>query len=114
MSGGFDRRPEGPGKSTLSAPVQGLPVAPGKRTLTDAHGPAGPAQLPYRAEMERSFGRSLGHVQAYTGAAAELAPHGAEALATGSVVAFADASPAPPIVAHEVAHAVQNQQAGMV
>jgi filamentous hemagglutinin len=121
MSGGFDRRPRepGPGKSTLSTPVQKTPVAPGKRTLTEpyGHGAApsatAPSELPHRAEMERSFGRSLDHVQAYTGMAAELAPHGAQALATGNVVAFADAKPAPPIVAHEVTHAVQNQQAGM-
>jgi len=69
--------------------------------------------LPYRAEMERSFGRSLGQVQAHTGMASELAPHGAQALATGDVVAFADAHPSPALVAHEVTHAVQYEQAGI-
>lgn len=71
-----------------------------------------PQELPYRVEMEQSFGRPLGHVQAYTGADRELAPHGAQALATGNVVAFADARPSPALVAHEVTHAVQNEQAG--
>ena len=33
-------------------------------------------------------------------------------LATGNVVAFADAAPSPSLVAHEVAHAVQNEHAG--
>jgi hypothetical protein len=80
-------------------------------TLAPTSGQA-PSELPYRAAMEQSFGRSLGHVQAYTGMGHELAPYGAEALATGNVVAFADASPSPELVAHEVTHAVQNDQAG--
>ncbi len=71
-----------------------------------------PSELPHRAEMERSFGRPLRHVQAYTGMDRELAPHGAHAIAIGNVVAFADARPSPATVAHEVTHAVQNEQAG--
>lgn len=71
-----------------------------------------PSQLPYRTELEQSFNRPLGHVQAYTGMSRELAPYGAQAVATGNVVAFADASPSPALVAHEVTHAVQNEQAG--
>jgi hypothetical protein len=71
-----------------------------------------PSELPYRAEMERSFGRPLDHVQAYTGVGHELAPYDARALATGNVVVFADASPSRALVAHEVTHTVQNQQAG--
>lgn len=71
-----------------------------------------PSELPYRAEMEQSFGRPLGRVEAYTGMEQQLAPYGAQALATGYIVAFADTSPSPAIVAHEVTHAVQNEQAG--
>jgi hypothetical protein len=92
----------GTGDQAASSPP--APLAP-------ASGQA-PSDLPYRAEMEQSFGRPLGHVEAYTGMDHELAPYGAQALATGNVVAFADASPSPALVAHEVTHAVQNARAG--
>ncbi len=70
------------------------------------------SELPHRAAMEQSFGRPLDHVQAHTGVGHELAPYGAQALAAGNHVAFADASPSPALVAHEIAHVVQNEQAG--
>jgi hypothetical protein len=68
--------------------------------------------LPYRQEMERSFGRSFANIEAHTGMAAELEPLGAQAITVGHVVAFADAQPSPALVAHEATHAVQNEQAG--
>lgn len=86
---------------------------PGREPPTEdpSREPPAPSELPYRADMERSFGRPLGHVQAYTGMAAELAPYGAQALSTRNVVTFADAKPPPALVAHEVTHTVQNEQA---
>jgi hypothetical protein len=89
------------GLETSDSVASALPLP-----LSSASGQV-PSELPHRAEMERSFGRPLGHVQAYTGASRELAPYGAQALATGNVVAFADARPSPALVAHEVTHAVQ-------
>ena len=92
------------------------PIPPDERTELDetlgGTASRAPSELPYRAEMERGFGRSLGHVEAHLGMAAELAPHGAQAIAARNVVAFADADPSPAIVAHEVTHVVQNEQAG--
>jgi hypothetical protein len=73
-------------------------------------GTGGP--LPHQSEMERSFGRSFGHVEAHTGMAAELAPLGAQALTIGRTVAFADSQPSPALVTHEATHVAQNEQAG--
>jgi hypothetical protein len=70
-------------------------------------------ELPHRTALEPIFGRHLAHVQAFTGGATELAPYGARALATGNVIAFADNAPSLALAAHEVAHAVQNEQAGL-
>lgn len=73
---------------------------------------AEPVELPHRARMEEAFGRDLGHVEAYTEQASALAPLGADAAAAGNVVAFADASPDAPTVAHELTHVVQQEQVG--
>jgi hypothetical protein len=73
---------------------------------------SGGGPLPYRAELERSFGRSFAAVEAHTGMAAELVPLGAQALTVGNQVAFADTAPSPALVAHEAAHVTQNEQAG--
>lgn len=112
----FGRRPAAAPEAAESAPPapsEGGAKSPvDQRAATTEPSAAAPSELPYRADMERSFGRPLGHVQAYMGANAELAPHGAQALAAGHVVAFADAQPSPAIVAHEVTHTVQNDQAG--
>jgi hypothetical protein len=73
-------------------------------------GTGGP--LPYRSEMERSFGRSFGNVEAHTDMAAELAPLGAQALTIGCTIAFAESQPSPAVVTHEATHVAQNEQAG--
>lgn len=111
-------------------------VAPGKRTLTEglqlkadgassghatpveawSRATSGPAtEVPYRAEMERAFGRPFGNVQAHLGsegASAGLSQIGAHAAAHGDVVAFRDASPSRGLVAHELAHVVQQSHGG--
>lgn len=72
----------------------------------------GAAALPYRAEMEQLFGRGFAGVQAHLGRAEPMAELGAQAAIRGQVVAFAEASPSRATVAHELTHAVQNDQAG--
>jgi len=68
--------------------------------------------LPHLAEVESAFGASLGDVEAHTGMAAELAPHGAAAMTVGNTVLFADAQPSVPLATHEATHVLQNRQAG--
>lgn len=62
-------------------------------------------ELPHRAEMERAFGVGLGDVDAKVGARL-----GSErALAGDGAVAFAEQSPDRKVVAHEVAHVLQQR-----
>ena len=126
-------RPQAPGQSRVDHDTG---ATPGKRTLTEgiqlkatgdhsaptapveawSQATSGPAtQVPYRAEMERAFGRSFGGVQAHLGgegASAGLGQLGAHAAAHGDVVAFRDASPSRGLVAHELAHVVQQSHGG--
>jgi hypothetical protein len=69
-------------------------------------------ELPYRSQLESSFGVDLGHVHSHSGAGASRACQalGAEAYASGNDVVFGSANPSLPVVAHEVAHTFQ--QAG--
>ena len=66
-----------------------------------------PGPIPYRAGMERAFAADLSGVRAYCGASALLAASGVRAAAWPETIAFASANPAPPVVAHEVAHILQ-------
>jgi hypothetical protein len=82
-----------------------------------ASGFSGPAMsLPYQSQMEASFGVSFSGVQAYGGGAAAAANSqlGSQAYAVGQQIAFADASPSPVVVAHELAHTIQQGSAGPV
>lgn len=67
------------------------------------------SEVPYRAEMEAGFGVDFGGVRAFSGGeAAEASRHlGAEAYTVGQNVAFADANPGKDVVAHELAHTIQ-------
>ncbi len=85
-----------------------------KRLVEAAGGRGGaPPQakaLPHKAAMESRFGQSFGDVKAYVGdpaVRAGLTALGAEAAAEGNEVAFSSASPSPELVAHELAHVVQ-------
>lgn len=72
-----------------------------------------PAELPRRREMEAAFGTSFGDVRAYLGGPAVeagLEALGAQAAARGAEVAFRDASPPDELVAHELAHVVQQRR----
>ena len=74
-----------------------------------------PSPFPYRDEIQRSFGsHSVAHVQAFMGSRAAAASRaiGATAYTRGSRVAFSDA-PSLRTAAHEAAHTVQQQGAGV-
>jgi hypothetical protein len=71
-----------------------------------------PGPVPHRRRMEADFGRDFGDVSAYAGGAGArsgLDALGAVAATYGNRVAFADASPAPEVVAHELTHVVQHE-----
>jgi len=71
-----------------------------------------PTGLPHRARMEQAFGHSFAGVRAHVGtpvARHGLARLGARAAAFGNSVAFAEASPDEHVVAHELAHVVQQR-----
>jgi hypothetical protein len=72
----------------------------------------GGAAVPFRGEMERSFGQDFSGVQAHVGRAPEMASLQAEAATVGDRVAFASASPSRELVAHELTHVVQQRQSG--
>jgi hypothetical protein len=81
MSGGFDRRlrEPSPGKTTLSAPVQKMPVGPGKRTRAEPDGPTAPH--PAFDPVQRLVGGVDGgqpskRVDAGYGSIVEAAAHG--------------------------------------
>lgn len=73
----------------------------------------GGSAVPYKAEMEQTFGTRFDAVQAYSGSAATAACEGlgAEAYAVGSQVAF-KGTPDKGTVAHELTHVVQADKAG--
>lgn len=68
-----------------------------------------PGEVPYRAEMERGFGTSFAGVNAHFGEDAGQASRalGAEAYTVGQNVAFANPNPTREVVAHELAHTIQ-------
>ena len=67
------------------------------------------SEVPFRSEMEASFGTSFADVRVHTGEAARTAAAqlGAEAFTTGNQIAFVSSSPDRELVAHELAHVVQ-------
>ncbi|MCK6506501.1 DUF4157 domain-containing protein [Myxococcota bacterium] len=71
-----------------------------------------PSSLPYREQVEALLGVDLGGVQAFLGQQDELARRGADAAASGDVIAFADTSPTLEQVVHEVVHLVQELEHG--
>lgn len=86
------------------APTSGETIARGEQ------GVAGPgSEVPHRASLEQAIGADFGGVRAHTGPEAQAAcvELGAEAFALGNDVAFLDENPAPEVVAHELAHTMQ-------
>jgi hypothetical protein len=91
-------------------------VAPAEATTADVHaaadaGIATPAgTLPHQEALEASFGQDLSGIQAHVGgdAAASAEAMGADAYATGDHVVL-PTNPGLELVAHEVAHVLQQQ-----
>jgi hypothetical protein len=73
------------------------------------------AGVPHRERLESTFGLDLGHLRVVLGGdevADALAERNAEAVAFKDTLLFADANPAPELVAHEVTHALQQEKGG--
>lgn len=71
--------------------------------------------LPHRAALERAFGEDLSDVRVGLGdeqATGLLDTEGAEAAAVGDAILFSTPNPSLELVAHEVAHVLQQRQAG--
>jgi Domain of unknown function (DUF4157) len=87
----------------------GASSVPGKSTLTEvAQRAADP--VPYKAQMESSFGASFGGVNAVMGgpaASAALDSHNANAATIGNTIVFGESSPSAALVGHELAHTIQ-------
>lgn len=66
-------------------------------------------EIPYRAELEQSFGADFSSVRAHTDEHAQTASKslGAHAYAQGDQIAFASANPDKALVAHELTHVLQ-------
>ena len=73
-----------------------------------------PGPLPFKAKMEAGFGTTLNGVTAHTGPAARAAADalGTPAFTVGQKIAFASDSPSQHVVAHEVAHTLQQRNGG--
>ena len=88
--------------------------------FADRLGPGRPLDSQTRQRMESAFGDSFGHVQVHAGpeAAAETRAYSAQALTVGQHIAFAPGNyrPGTPVgdamLAHELAHTIQQGEAG--
>jgi uncharacterized protein DUF4157 len=110
------------GKHTLTGAVQPMGVQrkaegaatqdPATVTSAATQGlTGGGGELPHRAALESGFGVDLSRVRAHTGEPAAQASRsiGAEAYTYGSDIAFAKPAPSKDLVAHEVAHVIQQK-----
>jgi len=91
----------------------GSSMAQSTRSASDvaAEGFSGSAhEVPYRKEMETSFGADFSGVKAYSDGPALKANNdlGAHAYAAGDQVAFASSNPSKETVAHELTHVLQH------
>lgn len=126
-SRGARARPVGSDQAARGGPLAGLQSTAGNaavgRMIEGKEGPRsveeialsgfqGPrSPLPYQSEMERAFDASLGRVEAHTDAHASRASHclQAEAYTFGHRIAFGSHAPSREVVAHEVAHTLQQE-----
>ena len=69
-------------------------------------------EVPYRAQLEQSFGQDFGAVRAFLGCSDALDDLGAHAAARGDQVAFGTTAPSLELVAHEMAHVAQARAHG--
>jgi uncharacterized protein DUF4157 len=99
------------GNASATALVRRRAVTPGDAFAAATSGT--PSSLPHRARMEQAFGESFAGVRAHVGTPevrSGLTGLGARAAAFGHDVAFAEASPDEHVVAHELAHVVQQRR----
>ncbi len=73
-----------------------------------------PSTIPYRNEMESSFGADFSRVNAYFGRDDPMNRLNAHAATSGERVAFSGFSPDKKRVAHELTHIVQQRRGGTV
>lgn len=73
----------------------------------------GGGQVPFRGEMEKSFGQSFSSVRAHLGKGDAMGALGAHAATQRENVFFASRTPSKELVAHELTHVVQNRNAGV-
>lgn len=106
--------PSRPNAHTPMAAPQAQQLPPEAQAFLDLQKTAGnqaaKSALPYQRDLERSFGRDLSGVNVHTGVP-NLMQHGAAAATFGNTVLFAHSTPPKEIVAHEVAHVLQNRNA---
>lgn len=98
-----------PGKGTRGGVLQLKGTGGGAMSTAEAGFTGTPMDLPYRSEMENGFGVSFGGVQAFGDDAAKSANAdlGSKAFAVGNQIAFDSDRPAKEVVAHELAHTIQ-------
>ncbi|MEZ4399000.1 MAG: DUF4157 domain-containing protein [Kofleriaceae bacterium] len=113
---GPDRAVDDPFDFSFGGTVQrragaGAPDDPAQVQQVAAAGLGSGGALPYQAELERGFGVELSSVRAHTDAGAAQASRaiGAEAYTMGADIAFASPAPSRELVAHEVAHVIQQR-----
>src|SRR5512140_23040 len=108
--------PSTPGKATQIVQRHGGGGAPADpavvQPIAEQGVASGGGEVPFRSQMEAGFGTSFGDVSFHGGGAASEASRaiGADAYTMGNSIAMAS-SPTPQLVAHELAHVVQ-QKAG--
>lgn len=71
-----------------------------------------PVAVPYRAQMESAFGDDFSGVKVYLGRSGALDRLHANAATAGEQIAFGSSSPDQRLVAHELAHVVQQRRGG--
>jgi hypothetical protein len=90
---------------------QSAPLSPPTQTPKPASdGDSTDSRLPHRQEMEALFGESFADVSVDLGQKEDLDALGANALTESRHIRFADAHPDRQLIAHELAHVVQNRR----
>ena len=72
-----------------------------------------PSQIAFRPEMEEAFGEDFSGVKMYLGQSVQMKQLSARAATQGEKIAFASNNPDKKLVAHELAHVVQNRRFGV-
>lgn len=98
-----------PGKITRTHGMVQRKAAPSDTGLGAERSETPNAGLPYAAEMEAAFGQSFADVTVGLGKQREMASLGAQAATQGEHIAFASPAPTKELVAHELAHVVQQR-----